>query len=224
MPVTINGSGSIAGLSVGGLGNGGIVDADSLAANAVTTAKIASNAITPSVMPTGSIIQVVQGTTHSTNNYGNVNFQNTVINTSITPVLANSKFVLEAVVHFGIGGQDCATSFNFSDSLHASGTTHPLGPMSTDGNNGSPGQRLMSFFGWGSYAADSSIDDFFIGNVSGKYLYTPAYQNTNSRTFSVMVRSAEGLNVRFNMNAHYNSANPRDMRPTSSITVYEVKG
>ena len=33
MPVTINGSGSIAGLSVGGLGSGGIVNtADSIAA------------------------------------------------------------------------------------------------------------------------------------------------------------------------------------------------
>ena len=223
MPVTINGSGSIAGLSVGGLGNGGIVDADSLASNAVTSAKIASNAITPSVMPTGSIIQVVQGTTHGTNNYSNVNFENTVISTAITPVHANSKFLIESVVHFGIGSEDCATSFNFSDSLHASGTTHPLGPMSTDGNNGSAGQRLMAFFGSGSFAADSSIDDFFIGNVSGKYLYTPAYQNTNSRTFAVMVRSAEGINVRLNMNAHYNAANPRDMRPTSSITVYEVK-
>ena len=46
MPVTINGSGSISGLSVGGLGNGGIVDADSLASNAVTTAKIANSAVT----------------------------------------------------------------------------------------------------------------------------------------------------------------------------------
>ena len=46
MPVTINGDGSIAGLSVGGLGNGGIVDADSLASNAVTTAKISNSAVT----------------------------------------------------------------------------------------------------------------------------------------------------------------------------------
>ena len=223
MPVTINGNGSITGLSVGGLPNGS-VNADSLASNAVTTAKIASNAITPSVMPTGSIIQVVQGTTHGTNNYGNVDFQNTVISTSITPVHANSKFILEAIVQFGIGNQDCASSFNFSDSLHASGTTHPLGPMSGDGTNGASNSRLPAFFGWGSYAADADIDNFFIGNVSGKYLYTPAYQNTNSRTFTVMVRSAEGHNVRLNMNGHYNAANPRDMRPTSSITVYEGKG
>jgi len=39
MPVTINGSGSIAGLSVGGLGDGGIIDTGSLANGAVTSVK-----------------------------------------------------------------------------------------------------------------------------------------------------------------------------------------
>ena len=48
MPVTINGDGSITGLAVGGLGNGGIVDADSIASNAVTTAKIANNTVNAS--------------------------------------------------------------------------------------------------------------------------------------------------------------------------------
>ena len=45
MPVTINGDGSITGLSVGGLPNGS-VNADTLASNAVTTAKIANSAVT----------------------------------------------------------------------------------------------------------------------------------------------------------------------------------
>ena len=45
MPVTINGDGSITGLSVGGLPNG-TVDADTLASNAVTTVKIANSAVT----------------------------------------------------------------------------------------------------------------------------------------------------------------------------------
>ena len=45
MPVTINGNGSITGLSVGGLPNGS-VDADTLASNAVTTNKIANSAVT----------------------------------------------------------------------------------------------------------------------------------------------------------------------------------
>ena len=45
MPVTINGNGHISGLAVGGLPNG-TVDADTLASNAVTTAKIANSAVT----------------------------------------------------------------------------------------------------------------------------------------------------------------------------------
>ena len=45
MPVTINGNGSITGLAVGGLPNGS-VDADTLASNAVTTAKIANSSVT----------------------------------------------------------------------------------------------------------------------------------------------------------------------------------
>tara|TARA_B100001989_G_C24329301_1_gene359149 strand:- start:47 stop:661 length:615 start_codon:yes stop_codon:yes gene_type:complete len=45
MPVTINGNGSITGLSVGGLPDG-TVDADTLASNAVTTNKIANSAVT----------------------------------------------------------------------------------------------------------------------------------------------------------------------------------
>jgi len=47
MPVTINGDGSITGLSVGGLPDGS-VDADTLASNAVTTTKIANSAVTAS--------------------------------------------------------------------------------------------------------------------------------------------------------------------------------
>tara|TARA_R100000773_G_scaffold7146_1_gene7233 strand:+ start:103 stop:732 length:630 start_codon:yes stop_codon:yes gene_type:complete len=45
MPVTINGSGTITGISVGGLPDG-IVDTDMLANDAVATAKIADNAVT----------------------------------------------------------------------------------------------------------------------------------------------------------------------------------
>jgi hypothetical protein len=45
MPITINGSGSIAGISVGGLENG-CVNSDDLATAAVTETKLASNAVT----------------------------------------------------------------------------------------------------------------------------------------------------------------------------------
>ena len=47
MPVTINGDGSITGLAVGGLPNG-TVDADTLASNSVTNAKLASDSVNAS--------------------------------------------------------------------------------------------------------------------------------------------------------------------------------
>ena len=52
MSITINGSGTIGGVSVGGLPDG-IVDTDMLASNAVTSA----------LLPAGSVLQVVAGST-----------------------------------------------------------------------------------------------------------------------------------------------------------------
>ena len=52
MAITINGDGTLTGISTGGLPDG-IVDTDMLATDAVTAAKIGS-------LPTGSILQVVQ--------------------------------------------------------------------------------------------------------------------------------------------------------------------
>ena len=62
MPVTINGNGNIAGVSVGGLPDGS-VDADTLAANAVTSAKVASAAITHAKMANNSVNsnQIING-------------------------------------------------------------------------------------------------------------------------------------------------------------------
>lgn len=170
----------------------------------------------------GKILQIVQGTTTSTNNYASVDFQNTVVTVNITPVNSSSKFLLKSFVSFGVGANDCPVSFNFSDSLHASGATHALAPMSTDGTNGASGQRLPAYFGIGSFQDVGSLDDYFLGNVYGEFLYTPASANSNQRAFTVMVRSGFGRNVRFNMNAHYNAGDPKDIRATSSIIVMEV--
>ena len=64
MPVTINGDGSISGLAVGGLPDGS-VDADTLASNAVTSAKLHNDAVVASKLPAGSIVKY-QFTTSST--------------------------------------------------------------------------------------------------------------------------------------------------------------
>ena len=124
MPVTINGDGSITGLSVGGLGNGGVVDADSLAANAVTsaklasgavsTAKLASGAISAATLPAGTVVQTVlangvSGSSIQLNSgvMGNPAWFDTSGAGSslaaITPLFANSKILVTFMFSLRMG-------------------------------------------------------------------------------------------------------------------------
>ena len=106
MPVTINGNGSITGLSVGGLPNG-TVNADTLASNAVTSAKLASGAITRSSLPAGSVIQTVQVTTTSQTENAYTS-QQTFLTASITPTDSNNK-ILVNVNCCGCGSRNTST-------------------------------------------------------------------------------------------------------------------
>ena len=96
MPIGINGSGTVTGVSVGGLPDG-IVDTDMLAANAVTAAKRGASAI----------LQIVQNTTTTrlaTNSTTYVASDHLV---TITPLKANSKILL-----------------NFSGCVNSNGVNH----------------------------------------------------------------------------------------------------
>jgi len=95
MPVTINGSGSIAGLAVGGLPDGS-VDADSLATNAVTTAKLANGAVTNIKHGAGSVIQVqyVESDTKMSNQSSSSLVDITGLSVSITPQSSSNKLFI----------------------------------------------------------------------------------------------------------------------------------
>tara|TARA_A100001035_G_scaffold219028_1_gene178986 strand:- start:343 stop:936 length:594 start_codon:yes stop_codon:yes gene_type:complete len=84
MPITINGNGTITGLSVGGLPDG-TVDADTLANGAASGSKI--------TMPTGTVVQVVQGTFTGTNNTTGTGLVDTGITKSITVTGSNKVLV-----------------------------------------------------------------------------------------------------------------------------------
>ena len=87
MPVTINGNGTITGVSVGGLPDG-IVDTDMLAANAVSSAKLASGV-------GGKILQVVQTTKIDTQSIQSQTFTDVSgMSVTITPSSASSKILV----------------------------------------------------------------------------------------------------------------------------------
>tara|TARA_R100001015_G_C4504823_1_gene78273 strand:- start:42 stop:620 length:579 start_codon:yes stop_codon:yes gene_type:complete len=97
MPVTINGSGTITGLSVGGLPDG-TVDADTLAVGAASGTKLS--------LPSGSIVKVYH---HSSANkvVGSADSW-TISPTTLTVALSNSsnKFIIQSSNNIGATGDN----------------------------------------------------------------------------------------------------------------------
>tara|TARA_R100000329_G_scaffold91186_1_gene76144 strand:+ start:49 stop:630 length:582 start_codon:yes stop_codon:yes gene_type:complete len=110
MPIALNGSGTISGISVGGLPDG-IVDTDMLAAGAVTAAKRGA----------GAILQVVSATktdTFSTSSTSLV--QITGLSVNITPTSTSSKILV---------------SFSIDGSNTSNGAASAIAAVFKDGSN-----------------------------------------------------------------------------------------
>ena len=94
MPIAINGSGTVTGISVGGLADG-IVDTDMIAADAVTAPKRGA----------GAIIQVVQAVKTDVSSWSfetsNANFKETGLQATITPTKASNIILIWASGMYG---------------------------------------------------------------------------------------------------------------------------
>ena len=94
MPIGINGSGTVTGISVGGLPDG-IVDTDMIAADAVTAPKRGA----------GAIIQVVQTVKTDVSSWSfetsNANFKETGLQATITPTKASNIILIWASGMYG---------------------------------------------------------------------------------------------------------------------------
>ena len=97
MAIVINGSGTISGISVGGLPDS-IVDAGTLATNSVTAAKLEVSAITGADLPAGSVVQATQtinNTQYSTSNTGAVS---TDFIHNFTPTSSSNKVLVMSTI------------------------------------------------------------------------------------------------------------------------------
>ena len=94
MPITIDGDGTITGVSVGGLPDG-IVDTDMIAAGAVTAAKRGA----------GAILQVVQAATSTEVVVSTQTYTDTGLSGSITPTSTSSKIlvIIDQQIYFNRG-------------------------------------------------------------------------------------------------------------------------
>ena len=93
MPVTINGDGSIAGLTAGGLPAGSVIDA-TIAGMAAS--KLSGGTIPTSTLPAGSVVQVKYAQTKSNTNSGSTSYTNfSNLNVSITPTSSSNLLICQ---------------------------------------------------------------------------------------------------------------------------------
>ena len=81
MPITINGNGTITGLSSGGL-----------PAGSVTSATLATGTVT-GALPTGSVVQTVHASTPDAEYYSNSNSWTNYLSASITPTSSSLSLI-----------------------------------------------------------------------------------------------------------------------------------
>ena len=114
MPITLNGSGTITGVSVGGLPDG-IVDTDMIAANAVTAAKSSGRNILQVVNSISSTPKTISATT---------TYTDTDITDSITTTAANSKILVLGSLAYDTArnNNDCGARFRLVRTISSTST------------------------------------------------------------------------------------------------------
>ena len=210
MPVTINGDGSITGLAVGGLPNG-TVDADTLATNAVTSAKLASNSVTSAKLASGvggKVLQVKQATKTDTASLSTQTFTEITDLTQTITTVAGSK--VYAIGSFYMGAPSAYNAFVRLVRVDADGSTnYPyIGDASGSALRATAG-GLCQYYNYGEI------------NTSFMFLDTPSGAGTH--TYKVEWRSGYSGTTVYLGRTQYAIYAESGIIP-SSFTLMEVAG
>ena len=201
MPVAINGSGTITGVSVGGLPDG-IVDTDMLAAGAVTAAKRGA----------GAILQIQQ--THLTTTSSQSLSQATVaeisgLSVSITPISSTSDMLV--FVRWN-GEHGIGSNYNFVFGVRRDSTD--IGNPSASGSR-SIGQAIIAM-GFAGTDASSTPDSCYYS-----FLDTARSSGTSQITYKATVKTNDAGTF-YNQRTGGNFDTGDYELLTSNITVMEV--
>ena len=194
----------------------------------IATSKLTDGSAFLQSLPAGATVQTVQRNTQGTGQYASTSYSLTDFWCEITPLFANSKILITVNVNMGVnaGGSnhDVAMSFNFVDNQNPAGATAIIAPNSTNGgtSTGASGARMAAYGAAGCFANVAQIYNYWIAHPTIQYLYTPSYQNTNTRRITTVISTAFGFNVVENK-CSINTTDPRDVRPKSVMTLQEIK-
>ena len=197
MPVTINGDGSITGLSVGGLGSG-----------VVNTATIANGAITSSMLPTGSVLQVKQSIRNEVATRTGSGFAAIPdLSVSITPSSASNKML----VHVELGTVE-TTGNQYGHFIR----------IYKDGSHLSGASAINVSNRYGVFAGGRTTNNNHSQGYSGSYLDTAG--GTSAITYAVYWLAEGGYGTLYLNSEQNNPDGGAYLHNISSITVTEIAG
>jgi hypothetical protein len=214
MAIVINGSGTVTGISVGGLPDG-IVDAGTLATDSVDsaelidgsidTAHIGTDQITSALMPSGSVLQVVTNSQAGDISTTSDSVTATGLITTITPVAASSKLFV--------------TCSGFSLHSNPSGGTNygVLVYLYNSVNSGSYANAFGSAPVCVNYYNGSTWTDF---PASFQVMYTPSYSLGNA--IAIQPYYLKGANNGADAGYYFNHAGGNGTTTKQILTVFEI--
>jgi hypothetical protein len=193
MAITINGTGTITGISAGGLPDG-----------VITSDDLASGAITAAGLPAGSILQVVQATKTDTTSTSSTSWSDiSGLSVSITPASASNKILVRYDCTVG------AAAGNWSGGIKLLRGATDIFLGDTAGSR----TRATSWIWSGS-------THYPMWQASNEFLDSPA--TTSSVTYKLQFMSAySGTDIYIN-SSYTDSDNSTRGRVPSQITVMEV--
>ena len=189
----------------------------------VPTGKTIIGTDTGSIKAPGAPIQVVYAIIQTHPQYGSTSYVATDVQVAITPKFATSKFLIEGVYSTGTNADstshDAAAAINIRDSLNPSGANAAI---VTDNASGAGSSRTGGFMLMPSTAMVSNVTRYWVHQIPLVFLYTPSYQNTNTRTFGFLIKNAQANQGTTQNMSDQNIDDRRDIRGSSTIKVTEI--
>ena len=200
MSITINGGGTITGISSGGL-----------PAGSVTTATLADGAATGSKLGAGSIIQVIQ--TYRTSTFSEEltvgNFSSAVMTASITPTSTSNKILVLCTLHISTGSASANQTNGCQALIKRDGTGIGVGDAA--------GNRVRST-GAGIGSANTNR---LQSNVHMTFLDSPS--STSALSYTAHIKPGFNGTHYVNLNKEQSDGDLSSVgRTASSITLMEV--
>ena len=204
MTIEINGSGTITGISAGGLPDNCITAAD-----LATTLDLSSNTVTLPSGTGGKILQVKSTTKTGTQAYTSTNgtvVDITDLSLNITPSASGNKILIAGFVSAGGAGD---TNFN----LHIYADGSEVGQADAAGNR----RRAHSGYGY----QNESYFNYGIMPLPFNYLYT----TTGTSEITIKVAMSQGDDTNRSLYVNYSWYDTNDVfinRQVSTLTIMEV--